>query len=283
MENTSNLFTTLIFIACYVLWPFMYAIKAEVVLWFKQRSRENTFFVSDPGHKHTYGGSVGFNGNPHDTVLSSFHRGNNAILEELGWQKLQTRRKAVKEKQFSKLVNKTAPKYLYELLPGTVGENSQRNLRNANDIKSIKCRTETFKCSFIPSSISHWNERKNNDIQEIKKACNNLFYFGRRETQIKHAQLRMKCSKLNAHLFNLHVTESPDCHCGFNCEDTSHYLLQCPLYINERNELIECLRNLRCYTVNEDILLRGFDTFEYETNLSIFAAVFLFIEKTKRL
>lgn len=207
----------------------------------------------------------------------------NAILEELGWQKLQTRRKAVKEKQFSKLVNKTAPKYLYELLPGTVGENSQRNLRNANDIKSIKCRTETFKCSFIPSSISRWNERKNNDIQEIKKACNNLFYFGRRETQIKHAQLRMKCSKLNAHLFNLHVTESPDCHCGFNCEDTSHYLLQCPLYINERNELIECLRNLRCYTVNEDILLRGFDTFEYETNLSIFAAVFLFIEKTKRL
>ena len=207
----------------------------------------------------------------------------NAIYEELGWQKLQTRRKVVKEKQFSKLVNKTAPKYLYELLPGTVGESSQRNLRNANNIKSIKCRTETFKSSFIPSSISYWNQRKNNNYQEVENSCNNLFYFGRRETQIKHAQLRMKCSKLNAHLFNLHVTESPDCHCGFNCEDTSHYLLQCPLYINERNELLECLRNLRCYNVTDDILLRGINTFDYETNLLIFASVFSYIEKTKRL
>ena len=59
---------------------------------------------------------------------------------------------------------------------------------------------------------------------------NELYYYGNRSTNIKHAQLRMKCSRLNAHLYNLHVVDSPGCSCGHDIEDNNHYLLICPLY-----------------------------------------------------
>ena len=37
---------------------------------------------------------------------------------------------------------------------------------------------------------------------------------------IRHAQLRMKCSRL--HLFSVHDVDSPACPCGHDCEDSNH-------------------------------------------------------------
>ena len=58
-----------------------------------------------------------------------------------------SRRLASKDKHFTKICNKSAPQYLCELLPTTVGEHSQRSLRNENDLKEMKGRTETFRGS----------------------------------------------------------------------------------------------------------------------------------------
>ena len=202
-----------------------------------------------------------------------------ALYNELGWEKLSQRRDTTKYKFFSKIVHKDAPEYLFELLPDTVG--SRRHLRNAKDFQPIFCRTETYRNSFLPSCISQW---KSYTPREHKKSFSNpLFCYGRRETSVKVAQLRMHCSKLNAHLKDLHVVDSEACACGHNVEDTNHYLLTCPLYINERNKFLLKLHNLGVNNVDGNAIIHGSMSNDSETNKAIFDSLHEYIEETDRL
>ena len=118
----------------------------------------------------------------------------------------------------------------------------------------------------------------------MRKEPNVLFYEGSRSDNIKHAQLRMKCSKLNSHLFMLHVTDSPECLCGNNDEDANHYLLYCPLYHIQRQKMLYSLNNdLNINYVDYKLLLYGSDTLDLKTNKSIFKAVHTFISESGRL
>ena len=91
--------------------------------------------------------------------------------------------------------------------------------------------------------------------------------------------MRMNCSKLNAHLCYLHVIEAPDCNCGFDYENTNHYLLSCPLYTLERNILFTCLENLGCNNIMCELVLYGNANFQYDKNIQIVSHIFSFIEK----
>ena len=71
-----------------------------------------------------------------------------------------------------------------------------------------------------------------------------MYYEGSRINNIKHSQLRMKCSKLHADLFSLHVVDSPECICGNDVEDSEHFLFECPLYYVQKQELIWKLNNM---------------------------------------
>ena len=44
---------------------------------------------------------------------------------------------------------------------------------------------------------------------------NELYNGFTREANIAHAQLRMQCSNLDGHLYNLHVIDSPKCSCSW--------------------------------------------------------------------
>jgi hypothetical protein len=92
----------------------------------------------------------------------------------------------------------------------------------------------------------------------------------------------MKCSKLNYHLFLLHVIESPLCICGGGNEDAPHYLLNCPFHLDARRlmlrEISQLINNI---TVN--VLLHGSDTLDLDQNKKLFDAVHNFISTTKRL
>ena len=101
-----------------------------------------------------------------------------------------------------------------------------------------------------------------------------LYNYGPRETALKLAQLRMKCSKLNAHLLALHVIESAECSCGHDCEDTNHYLLHCPLYITERDTLLAKLQPLNLNTITEEILTKGDLSMSMSNNKFLFDSVF---------
>ena len=133
--------------------------------------------------------------------------------------------------------------FLRSLLPKSIGDVRPQS-RNPDNYYNVKARTETFRSSFIPSSVKLWNSL---DVCDrtltyvdclMKKPKPLLLYHGSRKSSVKHTQLRMKCSKLNFDLFSLHVIDSPACPCWHIREDSNHYLLQCPLYFQARNKII---------------------------------------------
>ena len=130
---------------------------------------------------------------------------------------------------------------------------------------------------FFPSSIKLWNdlplESRNLEyaIVNLKRKGNPLYYSGRRLNNIKHAQLRMNCSKLNSHLFLLHVSDTSQCACGYGTEDTEHFLLQCPLYHIQRQTMIQSLSQLiNVNNVNVQTLLYGNDDYSMLASQNIF-------------
>ena len=109
------------------------------------------------------------------------------------------------------------------------------------------------------------------------------FEFGNRTSAVKHAQLKMKCSLLSGHLYDLHVVDSLACQCGFDLEDINHFVFNCPLFGAERTELLTNLLTLGITNVNLSLLLIGCDDYGEKHNKNIFKFVHHFIDSTGRL
>ena len=189
-----------------------------------------------------------------------------SLHNELNWEKLSNRRKNVKLLFMHKLVNEDVPSYLFELLPGKVGENVNVKTRATGNIKQINCKSVKYSKTIIPDCIDMWHlldddvksivdfDTFKNSVIESRKR-DELYNFGDRKWNIIHAQLRLKSSNLNAHLVALHVLDEPMCSCGLDVEDNSHFFFMCPLYNNERQILFNEV-NLLC-DVSLDTLLFG--------------------------
>ena len=135
------------------------------------------------------------------------------ILNELNWPSLADRREGAKLKNFIKIINKESPAYLQDLIPKRIGDIRPQS-RYPDNFYTVRSRIETFRKSFIPSAVNLWNSLKDLDRtltyadSLLKKTRPPLLYYGSRTNNYKHAQLRMKCSKLNFHLYSLHVINS---------------------------------------------------------------------------
>ena len=139
------------------------------------------------------------------------------------------------------MVHNLTTNYLTSLIPSTVNETSNYNLRNSNDIRTVNARTSQYFSSFLPSTIREWNtlpeeQRNATTVTSFKYQLNQpsssipkFYYVGEQQTQRLHNRLRTKCSSLNYYIFLKKMTNSPFCRCG-SIEDTEHYLLQCRLY-----------------------------------------------------
>lgn len=90
----------------------------------------------------------------------------------------------------------------------------------------------------------------------------------------------MQCSVLSAHLYNMYIIESPKCPCGHYCEDSQHYLLDCPLYTISRQNLFIKIRFLQ--NINLNYLLFGDPNLTINENKAIVLAVQDFIEASNR-
>ena len=215
------------------------------------------------------------------------------IYDEVAWPKLSDRRKDCKLKFIHKIVHGTSPDYLVELLPGNVGEGMSYNLRQKNNIKLFKARTEKFKNSLIPDCIRLWNnlddewkniednDKFNSKITSTNScAANPLFYLGERTVNIILSQMRMNCSNLKGHLALLHVEDDPMCYCSYDIENTEHYFLHCPLYHIERMELSNIVNQISDFNVQT--LLHGDKNVDYDANLTILNAVHKFIVNSGR-
>ena len=211
------------------------------------------------------------------------------LYDETKWQTLCNRRKDVKLVHMHKIVHKKVPSYLSDLLP----EPKTVNTRGIKDIRNMLCRTTKLSKSFFPDCIDRWNNldievRNISDLDQFKNAViapkkyNKLFNYGVRKWNIIHAQMRLSCSNLKAHLKSLHVTDDASCICGHNLEDVEHFFFYCTLYNVQRHSLFNSLQKLPINNVNVDILLNGDPNVDIVINFQIFDAVHKFIESSER-
>ena len=95
-------------------------------------------------------------------------------------------------------------------------------------------RTETDRKSFFPSMTLFWNNLEENikhleklplkqtHLTKHKPICNPYYYLGNRQFNIIMARLRLRCSELRQHLFDINIIDNnvsfcsrmPTIHCS---------------------------------------------------------------------
>ena len=213
------------------------------------------------------------------------------LYYEAQWSKLEERRYDFKLCFMHKVVHKNAPEYLVELLPNTVGAITSYNLRNKDDFDQFDLHSEKFRKSLLPDCVRKWNsldkqKRNESSYDTFKKnianplKCSSLFYIGIRKFNVIHAQLRMNCSNLNAHLHSLHVIDSPACVRSHSIEDTAHFFLYCPLYYTQRLALQNIVSRYTEFKL--ETLLFGDTNIDNVDNITIILAVHDYIKNSER-
>ena len=82
----------------------------------------------------------------------------NALYSEIRWDKLEQRRKNHRLTLFYKVKHNLNPMYLNSLVPESVGNVSQYNLHNSNNLQSINTRTTQYHQSCLPTAFREWNK-----------------------------------------------------------------------------------------------------------------------------
>ena len=145
--------------------------------------------------------------------------------------------------------------------------------------------------SFLPHVVLLWNTLDDKvtaikDYESFKEALtdsnndNPLFHVGNRQEQIIMAKLRLRCSNLSGHLFNLNIIEYSACSCGFDNEDEFHYFFVCPLYNRPRVTLQNAVSHLAPLSLRT--LLFGSDALDLTQNKEIICETLKFIKNSKR-
>ena len=99
-----------------------------------------------------------------------------------------------------------------------------------------------------------WNKlnSKYYDIPDLKpylKEVNNpkkikFYSYGHKLGNIFHLQIRLGRSNLNAHRFQIGLSDTTACACGAKSEDNKHFILKCPNYGNQRVHMLDGIKAL---------------------------------------
>ena len=191
-----------------------------------------------------------------------FRSPSTTLLEDLGWEKLETRRLIHKLLFFHRLYydSPPLPSYVTDMLTDTRHDATGLYLRNATTLTIPPIRLASFHQSYIPATIRKWNllpsalrsitshsEFSRQVWRQFGAPEPPLFYsYGTKVGNINHTRLRIGLSTLNAHLFQIcHPSvASPSCSCGHPTEDTIHYVLWCPLHNIHRSVLLNEMNTL---------------------------------------
>ena len=222
------------------------------------------------------------------------------LYQELGLESLEKRRWYRKLCYFYKIFNKQSPTYLLNVIP--VSSRSYFT-RYAENVPSFKVRHGFFKNSFFPSTAIEWNKidkniRKSESLNIFKKGIlkfirpsKNRVYKCHNPKGIKLlTRLRVGLSHLREHKFkhSFQDTFNPICTCGEDIETTSHYLLHCTDYLEERKTLLNTISCIvhNIFDFNNDqlteILLYGKDNLDNNNNTNILDATINYLIETKR-
>ena len=173
------------------------------------------------------------------------------LHNELGWESLGSRRWSRHLILLYKFINKLTPDYTRDPIP-PLHENNYP-FRNPPVVGQIRARTEKFKSSFYPHSLSEWNKldpeiRESSSVSVLKKKlfskirppANSIYGIHNPKGIAYLTQLRMGLSKLNFHKFkhNFKDTINPMCPVNDGVEDTEHFLLLCNSFREQRCSLL---------------------------------------------
>ena len=223
---------------------------------------------------------------------------------DLGWESLNSRRWSRRLTLFYKYVKNLSPEYTGAPIPPF--HQSQYRLRDQDVIGRLKARTEKFKASFYPNCLSEWNKlepelRHAPSVALFKKKLLSIIrspaksVFGIHDPKgLSHlTQLRVGLSKLNFHKFrhNFGDAAHPMCPTSDGIEDAEHFLLLCPSFDVQRQDLLagiaELLRPVKQIAdLSNDaltqLLLYGDHDLSNHLNRSILELTLRFIHETGR-
>ena len=173
------------------------------------------------------------------------------------------------------------PNYISDLIPPLVRGVSNYPLRNMHNYSVPFARTEIFKKSCIPSSISLWNAADNtlkdsNSLQSFKYQQKRIssvnlkvpsyYIVGNRRLSVLYARVRNNCSNLNLDLFNNFLRPDSFCSCLQEPKNAEHYLLKCYKY-NDQRMLFQKLRTYHPLSV--ELLMSGNSNLTEKDNQTI--------------
>ena len=227
------------------------------------------------------------------------------LCTELGWESLSSRRWSWRLTLFYKVVNYLSPEYTVHPIPPL--NQSQYHLRDQDVIGRLRARTDKFKCSFYPNLLSEWNKlepelRLAPSVAIFKKKLGSIIrpppaksVFGIYDPKGLSflTQLRVGLSKLNLHKFkhNFRDEINPMCPTSNGIEDTEHFLLLCPSFDAQCQDLftgiVESIRPFRQITdLSNDSLTQllsyGNQDLSNELNRNILELTLRFIHNTGR-
>ena len=127
-------------------------------------------------------------------------------------------------------------------------------------------------------------------MQFIRPSPNSIFNCHNPKGVKLLTRLRLGLSHLRDHKFKHSFQDSlnPICNCGTDVETTTHYLLHCPLFSDERLILINNIRNIDNNILNlndsrfSEVLLFGNSSFNNTKNTSILNTTIEYIVSSKR-
>ena len=124
----------------------------------------------------------------------------------------------------------------------------------------------------------------------IRQSPNSIFNCHNPKVVKLLTRLRLGLSHLRDHKFKHSFQDSLNsiCNCGTDVETTTHYLLHCPLFSDERLILINNIRNIDNNILNlndsrfSDVLLFGNSSFNNSKNTFIINTTIEYIASSKR-
>ena len=193
-----------------------------------------------------------------------------------------------------------SPDYLFRTIPQRI---SSYITGNSDEIPRFKTKNNFYKNSFFPNTTIEWNnfdqDLRNSEsyalfrssILKFIRPPPNSFYGCRNIIGIKLvSRLRLGLSYLREHKFKHSFQDmlNPLWNSGMDAESSTHFLLQCPLYINERCTLMSNLNRINPQISQTSLqlltntLLLGNSSYGVKTNIHIRNATIDYIRLTKR-
>ena len=95
-------------------------------------------------------------------------------------------------------------------------------------------------------------------------------------------RIRHRNSSLKADLYGVNIILSPARSCGAPIENADHYFFECPLYSNQRNNLLFILNRLQNNGADVAVLTTGSHNYDENINRSIIQFAIKFIKDSQR-